>query len=222
MSGQLPQKSARLPVLETPRPDTLRSDARDNRERILAVARTAFGADGLGVPMREIARRAEVGPATLYRRFPTKEALVIEAFAEQMALCTSIVEDGLSDPDPWHGFCTVVERVCELHAGNQGFTAAFMAAFPHAIDFTTTREQTLRAVGELARRAKAAGHLRSDFVISDLLLVLQANSGVRAESPADALLAARRFAALQIQGFRASPGAPPLPPPARLPLLPVG
>ena len=63
----------------------LRSDARDNRERILAVARAAFAAEGLDVPIREIARRAELGIATVYRHFPTKEALLTEAFAEQMA-----------------------------------------------------------------------------------------------------------------------------------------
>ena len=57
-------------------PHALRSDARDNRELILDAARRAFAAEGLDVPMREIARRAGVGPATLYRRFPTKEMLV--------------------------------------------------------------------------------------------------------------------------------------------------
>ena len=63
-------------------PHTLRSDARDNRERILDAARAVFAAEGLNVPMREIARRAGVGPATLYRRFPTKEMLVTEAFTD--------------------------------------------------------------------------------------------------------------------------------------------
>lgn len=199
----------------------LRRDARDNRERILAVARAVFGTEGLGVPMREIARRAAVGPATLYRRFPTKEALVTEAFAEQMAMCTAIVEDGLADPDPWHGFCRMIERVCELHARNRGFTAAFLAAFPGAVDFEAERERALRAVGELVRRAKATGRLRPDFVIADLILLLQATSGIHAEAPLEALAAARRFAALQIQGFRALPGAAPLPRAPRLPLRPI-
>jgi AcrR family transcriptional regulator len=62
-------------------PHTLRSDARDNRELILDAARAVFAADGLNVPMREIARRAGVGPATLYRHFLTKEMLVTEALA---------------------------------------------------------------------------------------------------------------------------------------------
>jgi AcrR family transcriptional regulator len=85
-------------------PHTLRSDALDNRDRILDAARAVFAAEGLNVPMREIARRAGVGPATLYRRFPTKEMLVTEAVTEQMYACHVIVDEGLADPDPWHGF----------------------------------------------------------------------------------------------------------------------
>ena len=81
-------------------PQTLRSDALDNRERILDAARAVFAAEGLDVPMREIARRAGVGPATLYRRFPTKQALAAEAFTDQMHACHAIVEEGLADPDP--------------------------------------------------------------------------------------------------------------------------
>src|SRR3954453_19924537 len=114
-------------------PQMLRSDARDNRERVLEAARAVFATEGLGVPMREIARRAEVGPATLYRRFPTKESLIIEAFADQMAMCARIAEEVVADPDPWHGFCRLIERMCELHAHDQGFTSAFLAAFPHAV-----------------------------------------------------------------------------------------
>ena len=82
-------------------PHTLRSDALDNRERILDAARAVFAADGLDVPMREIARRAGVGPATLYRRFPTKQTLATEAFTEQMHACHAIVQEGLADATSW-------------------------------------------------------------------------------------------------------------------------
>jgi AcrR family transcriptional regulator len=190
---------------------TLRSDALDNRERILDAARAVFAADGLTVPMREIARRAGVGPATLYRRFPTKEALVTEAFTDQMYACHTIVDEALADPDPWRGFCHVIERTCELHARNRGFTAAFMSAYPDAVDLVAVREHALTAIAELARRAKAAGRLRTDFVVDDLILVLMANSGIHAPSPAGRVAASRRFAALAVQAFRAAPDAPPLP-----------
>ncbi|MEU2674404.1 helix-turn-helix domain-containing protein [Streptomyces sp. NPDC007164] len=207
--------------MTNPLPHSLRSDARDNRERILAVARTTFAEQGLDVAMREIARRAEVGPATLYRHFPTKEALVTEAFREQMTACTAIVDEGLAAPDPWLGFCLVIEAVCEMQAQDRGFTAAFVSTFPRAIDFAADREQALGKVAELARRAKAGGKLRPDFVLDDLIMVLMANGGIRTTSPAAAVAASRRFAALLIQGMRAEPAIPPLPPPVRLPLTVV-
>ncbi len=95
--------------------------------------------------------------------------------------------------------------VCELHARNRGFAAAFRSAFPEAMDVAAGREYALNSVAELARRAKKAGHLRPDFVLDDLILVLMANDGIHATSPAARVAASRRFAALAIQAFRASP-----------------
>jgi AcrR family transcriptional regulator len=197
---------------------TLRSDARDNRERILDAARAVFATEGLDVPMREIARRAGVGPATLYRHFPTKEVLATAAFTDQMRACQTIADDGLAEPDPWRGFCLVIERLCELHARDRGFTAAFMSAFPHAMDFAAGRQHALTSLAELAARAKRTGRLRPDFVLEDLILVLMANSGIHAGSPAAQVTASRRFAALAIQAFHASSEHAPLPPAARLAL----
>ncbi|GHE87733.1 TetR family transcriptional regulator [Amycolatopsis deserti] len=179
---------------------TLRSDALDNRARILEAARALFATEGLDVPMRAIARRAGVGPATLYRRFPAKQVLVEEVFADEVRACQSIVEDGLADPDPWRGFRDVIERICELHARNRGFTDAFLSAFPDAV---ASRERTLKAVAELARRARATGHLRADFVLDDLVLMLMAHRGLPASSAAARLRASRRFATLVIQAFQA-------------------
>jgi AcrR family transcriptional regulator len=190
---------------------TARSDARYNREHILEAAREVFAAEGLTAPMREVARRAGVGPATLYRHFPTKELLATEAFGDQMRACETIVAEGLADPDPWQGFRTVIEKICELHVRDRGFTAAFTANFPHAMDFAARRQRTLRSVAKLARRAQKSGQLRPDFVLDDLVLVLTAHGGIHATSPATRAAASRRFAALVIQAFRASPTHTPLP-----------
>ncbi|WP_405902985.1 TetR/AcrR family transcriptional regulator [Streptomyces sp. NBC_00656] len=196
-------------------PHTLRSDALDNRERILDAARALFSADGLDVPMREIARRAGVGPATLYRHFPTKQVLATEAFADQLRACRTIVDDGCADPDPWRGLCLVIEKICELHARDRGFSEAFMAAFPGAPE-VGGREYTVKAVAGLAQRAKEAGRLRSDFVLDDLILILMANKGIHTRSADTQVMASRRFAGLAIQALEASPQHTPLPPAARL------
>ncbi|MGI5522466.1 TetR/AcrR family transcriptional regulator [Micromonospora sp. CA-259024] len=184
-------------------PQKLRSDALDNRERILDTARAVFAAEGLDVPMRAIARRAEVGPATLYRHFPTKQALAAEAFTEQMYACRAIVEEGLADPDPWQGFCRVIEQLCELHARNRGFITAFTSTFPRALDLAAGRERALSSLAELARRAKDTGALRPDFVLDDLILILMANGGLHSTSTNARVAASHRFATLAIQAFRA-------------------
>jgi AcrR family transcriptional regulator len=203
---------------DLPQPDSRRSDARDNRDRLLSAARAVFATDGLDAPLREVARRAGVGPATLYRHFPTKEALASAAFADQLHACRAIVAEGLADPDPWHGFRLVIEKLFDLHARDRGFTAAFLSKFPRALDFTTERDATLTGLAALARRAKSTGHLRADFVVDDLVLVIMANGGIRAVTPAARVAASRRFAALAIQAFSTSATADPLPPGGRLSL----
>jgi AcrR family transcriptional regulator len=186
-------------------PRNLRSDARDNRDRILDAARAVFVTDGLDVPIREIARRAEVGPATVYRHFPTKETLVAEAFTDQVLAWRSILDEGLADPDPWHGFCLVVEKLCELQARDHGFIAAFKSTFPRAMDFAAIRTSSLTSAAELIRRAKETGRLRPEVVLDDLILMIMAGGGIHASAPAARIAASRRFAALMIQAFQASP-----------------
>jgi hypothetical protein len=97
----------------------------------------------------------------------------------------------------------VIEKLCELHARNRGFTTAFTSAFPHAMDLAALREQALTSLAELARRAKDSGRLRPDFVLDDLILMLMANGGLHATSTNARVAASRRFAALAIRAFQA-------------------
>ncbi|WP_092553762.1 TetR/AcrR family transcriptional regulator [Herbiconiux ginsengi] len=199
-----------------PLPHILRSDAEDNRVRVLEAARELFSERGLEVPMRAIARRAGVGPATLYRRYPTKQALIEAAFTDELRACRAIVAEGCADPDPWRGFSSVLFRIGELNAHHQGFIDAFMSTFPDAVDFAAHRAGMLRALAELCRRAQATGAMRSDIVIDDLVLVLMAGRGVSAATDELRVAAARRFAALAIEGFRATGAEEPLPPRAHV------
>ncbi|WP_194894370.1 TetR/AcrR family transcriptional regulator [Catenulispora pinisilvae] len=182
----------------------LRADARENRDRILDAARSLFAERGLEASMREVARYAEVGPATLYRRFPTKQALIDDVFADEVRACRQIVVDGCADPDPWHGFASVIEQLTVLNVQNQGFVDAFMSANPHSPAFAHHRAALVSRLRTLVTRAKRTGQLRHDFVLDDLNLILLACRGLSATAPANRTLAARRFAALALDGFRAS------------------
>jgi AcrR family transcriptional regulator len=194
----------------------LRADAQDNRARILVAARALFAERGIDVTMRAVARRAGVGPATLYRRFPTKQMLLDDVFADELGSCRGIVDDGCADPDPWRGFCSVIERISVLNSGNQGFVDAFMSADPDADMFAEHRAVLLGMLAELAGRAQAAGGLRRDFVIDDLVLVLLAGRALTSTTGSGREAAARRFAALAIDAFRASDVNGRLPPTPRL------
>ncbi|MFC6083182.1 TetR/AcrR family transcriptional regulator [Sphaerisporangium aureirubrum] len=195
----------------------LRADARHNRDRILDAAREAFATRGPDVPMAAIARRAGVGVATLYRRFPTRESLITEVFADQVTMCTSVVDDALADPDPWRAFCTVIEKVCAMQIADRGFTAAFLTEFPCADEYERERLRAETGLAVLIQRAKDAGHLRPDFDQADLILLLIANNGLITASPDSAPTASRRLVAYLLQSFHADHTAP-LPPPPPLTL----
>lgn len=198
-----PVRSAEVGEVGSHVPHMLRADARENRDRVLEAARDLFGQHGLGVTMREVARHAEVGPATLYRRFPTKQHLVEAAFADEIRSCQGIVEEACAEPDAWTGFCAVVERILVLNSRNQGFTEAYTAANPQGWSLAVHRVQQMRSLREMARRAKASGQLRADFTLDDLVLVLQSARGLSALPPRGRTAAARRLATLAIDGFRA-------------------
>ncbi|MBB5781404.1 TetR/AcrR family transcriptional regulator [Nonomuraea jabiensis] len=189
----------------------LRADARHNRVRILEAAREAFATRGLDVPMAAIARRAGVGVATLYRRFPSRESLIIEVFGDELATCASVVDEALADPDPWRGFCSAIETVCAMQVADRGFTEAFLTAFPGAIDYERARVRAEQGFAKVVRRAKAAGQLRADFDLADLTLLLKANCGVATGPSEVAAAGSRRLVAYLLQSFRAQ-HADPLPP----------
>ncbi|MFD3975583.1 TetR/AcrR family transcriptional regulator [Streptomyces cyaneofuscatus] len=212
-----PSHNASAPA-PAPGPDALRADARENRDRILRAAREAYALHGIDVPISAIARRAGVGVATLYRRFPTRAVLIEEAFAEQLAECAGVLDEALEDPDPWRAFCSVFTKVCAMQAADRGFTHAFLARFPDASSYAGERHRAEEGLALLVRRAKEAGALRPDFDVSDVVLALLANNGVVNGVQPEAGAASRRLVGYLLESFRAEGAARPLPPPVRLEL----
>lgn len=107
------------------------------------------------------------------------------------------------------GLCSVLEGLCVLNVRNHGFTDAFSATADGAGAVTVHRASLLRMLTGLFRRAQDAGALRRDAVVDDLVLLLLAGRGLAALPVDRREAAARRFAALAIDGLRA--GNPPLP-----------
>ncbi|WP_280397933.1 TetR/AcrR family transcriptional regulator [Nocardia carnea] len=199
-------------------PTGVRADARRNRERILGAARAVFARHGIDAPMATVARRAGVGVATLYRHFPTRDALVRGAYAQQMHTCARALTEALACADPWQGFQHLIETVCELQREERGFPAAFVAAFPETTaEHAQAREHAERDLMILIRRAQASGALRADFRPSDLAVVMLAHCGLVTALPDDRA-ASRRLVAYLLQSFRADAADGPLPPPAALSL----
>lgn len=183
--------------------DELRTDAARNRGRILEAARALFAEQGLSVPIEQIAARADVGIATLYRRFPTREDLIIASFEEKMRGYLDAVESALANPDPWSGFSVWVHRICAMQASDHGLRAVLTMSFPIAPHFEADRKRAYNAASELIRRAKATGELRDDFTIEDIPLLLMANAGVLQATAGIAPNAWKRFTALMLESFRA-------------------
>jgi AcrR family transcriptional regulator len=192
---------------EADRP-TLRADAERNRDRIVAAAREVFAERGLAAPMEEVARRAGVGVGTLYRRFPSREALVAGAFEAKLAAYADAVADALAEPDPWLGFCAYVERVCGMQADDRGFTDVLTITFPTHERFEAARARAYEGFVELVNRAQATGQLRADFVPEDLVMLLMANAGVVNATGYAAPDTWRRLVAYLVQAFAASAAAP--------------
>lgn len=193
-------------------PRGLRVDAERNRARLVEAAREVFAEQGMAASLNEVARRAGVGVATLFRRFPTRDELVTAVFEDKMAAYEEAAAEALADPDPWRGFCGYVERLCEMQAQDRGFADVLAATFPLAKGLQAVRDRAAVALGELIDRAQQAGKLRGDFVHQDVPLVLMANAGVLAGTRDAAPEAWRRLLAYLLQAF-AAPAAQPLPGP---------
>lgn len=189
----------------------LRADAQLNRDRILSAAAKVFAERGLGVPLEEIARRAGVGVATLYRRFPTRADLAEAAFERSMSAYTEAVDRALANPRAGEGFRGLIFEVCELQARDAGLRDLLTTAFPASSTVEQRTGEAVEKLKALISRGQAEGSLRADLVVADVVVMLLANAGVVAATSAAAPNAWRRFAALMSDAFSAA--GSPLPPP---------
>ena len=147
----------------------LRSDAERNRRLVLEAAAEAFAEEGLDVGMAEIARRAGVGNATVFRRFPTKDALYEAIVDEKIAELVAAAAFAAERTDPWDALVHYLETTAELQARDRGF---FQATEQHLLEHPELMRRhrvVLDAVDPLVTRAQRAGVLRDDVTTLDVL-----------------------------------------------------
>ncbi|WP_329282961.1 TetR/AcrR family transcriptional regulator [Streptomyces sp. NBC_01451] len=158
-----------IPVQKVTRP---RADALRNRERIVTAAREMFVEFGPEVPLDEIARRAGVGNATVYRNFPDREALVREVVCSVMDRTSEAAEFALAETgDAFEALSRFVHVAADERIS--ALCPMMSSTFDqHHPDLEAARERVEQLTEEIMDRAKAAGQLRTDVGVGDVMVVV--------------------------------------------------
>ena len=181
----------------------LRRDARENRERILDAARTAFAELGIDASVEEIASRAGVGMGTLYRRFPTKDALVDAIFEEHLDKVVAVAQEACAADDAWKALLDFLTRVVDFQAADRGVSEILGAHLRTEQLVARGRARLRPLVQHLIARAQEGGRLRRDIVYEDVAVLLWTTARVVDATRDIAPEFRQRFLALIVDGLRA-------------------
>jgi len=188
----------------------LRADARRNREKVLAAARAVFSEHGREAQMDDVASRAGVGVGTVYRHFPTKEALIEALMVDAFRSIAAEAKRALDIEDPWEAFTAVLWHGAETMSADRALSEVF-ASIPGAMESAMpTIEGLTESMETIMGRAKASGALRPDAIIDDIpMLMCGIGSATKKEHRCEG--AWRRHLSIVLDGLRASSAGAPLP-----------
>ncbi|MFI5763982.1 TetR/AcrR family transcriptional regulator [Streptomyces sp. NPDC051563] len=189
----------------TERPAPVRRDARRNRELLLAAARKAFAAQGLDAPLDEIARRAGVGNATLYRHFPTRAALIDAVFQDALQGTVDAGEEARGATDAWEGLVHYLDAVFTVLSSDRGINDLMTSPVEGVTSLDAVHVHNHETMALLVDRAQRDGTMRTDVTVEDLLMSLatlgRSVPSLAAAGPPNAW---RRQLALFLDALRAS------------------
>ncbi|GGO00153.1 TetR/AcrR family transcriptional regulator [Microbispora bryophytorum] len=206
MSSQPPQPPQPAPASPTAAHGSdreLRADARRNRERVLRTAQQSFATEGLGVSLDEIARRAGVGPGTVHRHFPTKEALYLAVATDQLRQLVADAQALAATSDPAALF-TLLSAMMASGAENVAVKSALVAAeFDLRTAAPDVAADLTRHVADLLDRAHAAGAVRPDLTVDEVMaLVAGAFAAIRHAGAETSRERSAHIAQLILDGLR--------------------
>ncbi|MFE4857826.1 TetR/AcrR family transcriptional regulator [Streptomyces sp. NPDC056670] len=152
----------------------LRADARRNRDKILAAAARAFADEGLDAHMERIAKDAGVGSATLYRNFPTREALIEAVYRNEVAQLCDAVADLLASEPPFEALRAWTRLFLDYVSAKYGMIDALRAiAATGSNPYGHSREMIHDAISALMDACVAAGAIRADIGAADIAAALE-------------------------------------------------
>jgi AcrR family transcriptional regulator len=159
-------------LTDTERP--LRADARRNHGRILVSARAVFAEYGADAQMDDVARQAGVGVGTVYRHFPTKEALLVELLREKFRLFGARARDALEqDGEPFAVIEDLLRRNAETMASDAAVQQALAGAGEHIwMQAEAEQQELVRVTAELIARAQGSGTIRQDIEANDIGMLM--------------------------------------------------
>jgi AcrR family transcriptional regulator len=147
-----------------------RADALRNRERVLEAARNVFSAGGPGASLEAVANAAGVGIGTLYRHFPTREALFDAVYRHEVQQLAAFAERLKKGTEPTEALRQWLHALVKFVATKKGMSAALALAISQDSDlFSYSSDLLMRSAGDLRDRATAAGEIRNDISAEDLI-----------------------------------------------------
>jgi AcrR family transcriptional regulator len=181
----------------------MRADARRNYERLLEEAHRAFAEHGVEASLEDIARRAGVGIGTLYRHFPTRDALLETLLRDRFDAQAERARELLTHPEPLNALQTWLSGLGDATGTFRGLVELTADALNDETSRLYESCHAMREVGsQLVERAKLAGELREDVTAQELLLLLHAASWAGGHLPGEGGM--QRLLALVFEGLRAS------------------
>lgn len=206
MASPPPERSAANASAAHARGGELRADARRNRQLVLRTAQRLFAQDGLGVPLDEIARRAGVGPGTVHRHFPTKEALYLAVAIDELERLVAEARALAATDDPAALF-TQLSRMVSMGAENVAVKSALVAAeFDLRTAAPDVAADLTREVAFLLGRAHTAGVVRPDVTVDEVMaLVAGAFAAIRHASAEISPKRSAHLAQIILDGLRPQP-----------------
>jgi AcrR family transcriptional regulator len=187
-----------VPVQTDDRP--LRRDARENRQRLLDAAAAVFAEHGLEAGVEEIARVAGVGMGTLYRRFPTKDALICALVHDVMSTILGLARESAEYRDG-----TGLEHFLEAASAYQADHLGILPRLWNVGAEHESVEETRRLIDALLVDAQKSGRVRADLTSTDLTILLWSIRGVIETTRGIAPSAWRRHLDILIAGLRPAP-----------------